>query len=202
MRVYPGRGDEVCRRLGAGPLPDRFADQARKSAEFHDRLSRRLKGCPTIARAKQIAREELERADRANWKVRVRLNQQGVASIDCIDSFGILEVPREPTWVELDFPVKKLTAAEERRVKERMQQEKCAEARQGDDLDSALLAVECRYDNLRRCIRPRLAAAELRRQLARRGEDNVVKVDFDASDRCWSGFSNKDGTITMLSNPR
>ena len=202
VRVYPGRGDEVCRRLGADPLPDRFADQARKSTQFQDRMSRRLKGCPTIARAEQIAREELERAGRGSWKVRLRPNQRGVQRIDCIDSFGILDVPGEPTWVELDFPVKKLTAAEERRVIERMQREKCAEAREGDDVDGALLAVECRYDDLKDCIRPRLAAAELRRQLARRGEDETVKVDFDAPDRCWSGFSNKNGIITILSSAR
>ncbi len=201
-RVYPGRGDEVCERLGIDPLPDRFADQARKSGEFRDRLGRRLKGCPTIARAKEIAREELDRAGRRSWEVRIRPDQGEVARIDCIDSFGILEVPGEPTRVELDYPVKELSAAEQRRVVKRMRRETCAHAREGDDVDAALAATECRYDNLSKCIRPRLAAAELRRQLTVRDEDHVVKVAFDAPDRCWSGISNKDGTITVLSQAR
>ena len=202
VRVYPGRGDELCRRLGAGPLPDSFSEQARKSAQFDARMSRRLKGCPSVARAEKIAREELERAGRTGWEVRVRPNQRGVKSIDCIDNFGILEVEGKPTRVELDFPVREQSAADMRRIKERMRREKCAEARKGDDVDAALLAVECRYDNLGGCVPPRAAAAEMRRQLARRGKDEVVKVDFDSPRRCWSGFSNQDGTITMLSNPR
>jgi hypothetical protein len=200
-RVYPGRGNEVCERLDMKPLPAHFSDQARKSSEFRERMAQRLAGCPPVARAKQIAREELDRAGRTSWEVRVRPDQGDVARTDCIDTYGTVQVEGEPSRVELDYPVEGLSEAEARREEERMRQAGCDDGKE-QTADGALAATECRYPLLSGCIRPRRAAAELRRQLAMRDLTEQVRVDFDAPDRCWSGFTNDGGTITLHSQAR
>ena len=103
--------------------------------------------------------------------------------------------------MELDYPVPELSKREEREVIAEMKEAGCRDGR-GDDVDAALAATECRYDGMAKCIRPRLAAAELRRQLERRGIDQAVNTAFDAPDRCWSGFQNDGETVTILSNKR
>jgi hypothetical protein len=201
VRVYPGRSEGVCARLGLDPLPERFGDIARKNQDFGERMARRLAGCPPVEHAKQIAREELDRAGRESWRVAVRPGQQGVERTDCIDSYGIVEIEGEPSRIELDYPVPGLSEAEARREEANIRRAICKDGA-GDDVDAALAAAECRYDLLAHCIRPRLAANEVRRQLARRGIDMPVKTAFDAPDRCWSGFRNDGETLTILSHAR
>jgi hypothetical protein len=195
-RVYPGRGNEVCQRLGLEPLPADFASQAQRSAEFSERMARRLASCPSVARAKQIAREELDRVGRTSWEVRVRPDQGEVARTDCIDTYGTVENEGEPSRIELDYPVPDLTEAEARRIEEEMRQAGCDDGKE-QDADGALAATECRYDMLSSCVPVGPVAEELRRQLAKRGVDESVRVDFDAPGRCWSGFSNDGSTITL-----
>ena len=200
-RVYPGRTTEVCRRLGMSPLPAQFASQARRSADFDKRMRERLRTCPSLARAKQIAREELDRAGRASWVVRLTPGQGKPKPGDCIDNFGTAEIEGQPSAVELDLSSSTITGPAADRLERRMKQAGCDDGK-AQDVDGALAATECIHDLLGSCVRPKVAAAELRRQLAARHLSNPVRVDFDSPDRCWAGFQRDGEAVVMMSNPR
>jgi hypothetical protein len=200
-RVYPGDGPEVCDRLGLKPLPAQFAGQARRSADFEARMRQRLQDCPSIARAKQIAHEELVRAGRADWVVRLTPGQRKPRPGDCIDNFGTAEIEGEPSAVELDLRTSTLSGPAEDRLERRMKRAGCKDG-EAPDVDGALAATECHHDLLAHCVRPSVAATELRRQLAARGLTNVVRVDFDSPNRCWGGFQRDGEAIVLMTNPR
>jgi len=200
-RVYPGRGPEVCRRLGLKPLPARFTAQAQRSSEFDERMARRLKSCPSLARARQIAREELDRAGRTSWVVRLTPGQGKPKPGDCVSGFGTAVIEGEPSAAELDLSSSVVTGAAADRAERQMKRANCEDGK-ARTVDGALAALDCRFDMLAHCVRPSAAAAELRRLLARRDLANPVRVDFDSPDRCWGGFQRDGEAVVLMSNPR
>ena len=200
-RVYPGAGPEVCRRLGLKPLPAQFAAQARRSSEFDERMARRLKSCPSLARARQIAREELDRAGRTSWVVRLTPGQGKPQPGDCVSGFGTAEVEGEPSAAELDLKSSFVTGPAADRAEREMKRANCEDGK-ARTVDGALAALDCDKDMLANCVRPSAAAAELRRLLARRDLTNPVRVDLDSPDRCWGGFQRDGEAVVLMSNPR